>query len=189
MTTKFTENNVAERREKVLRAARWCFLNFGFTKTTFEDIAKRANISRTLLYRTFKDKEDIFTAVFAFWLLSRHPGAQEVTKGPGSPFEKLISVCKLMVLEPWSDLVTSPMGSEFFDVCERINPEVEALHRKVALECVTAILGAEEQAEVFTLALEGLLTDQPTVAILEKRLRILAERFVPPSKAQGKKSV
>jgi AcrR family transcriptional regulator len=174
-----TEEEAEARRSRVLDAARWCFLNFGFSKTSFEDIAKRATISRTLLYRIFKDKEDVFTAVFAHWLVARHPAAQEAASGPGSPFERLLAVCKMMVLEPWSDMVTAPMGAEFFDVCERIDPEIEARHRKVALECVAAILGNEESAEVFLLALDGLLADQPTVAVLERRLRILAGRFVP----------
>jgi AcrR family transcriptional regulator len=178
-----TEEEAEARRSKVLDAARWCFLNFGFSKTSFEDIAKRADISRTLLYRIFKDKEDIFTAVFAQWLVARHPEAQQAATGPGSPFERLLTVCRVMVLEPWSDMGTAPMGAEFFDVCARIDPDIEACHRMVALQCVQAILGNEESAEVFLLALDGLLADQPTVAVLEQRIRILAERFVQPRRA------
>ncbi len=47
-----------------MAAARWCFLHFGYEKTSLEDIAKRAAISRPLLYLTFKNKEQIFGAVF-----------------------------------------------------------------------------------------------------------------------------
>jgi AcrR family transcriptional regulator len=175
-----TEEEAAARRSRVLDAARWCFLNFGFAKTPFEDIAKRANISRTLLYRIFKDKEDVFTAVFAHWLIARHPEAQRVVAGPGSSYERLLNVCRVMVLEPWTDMVAAPMGAEFFDVCARIDPEIEARHREVALQCVTAILGNEESAQVFLLALDGLVSDHPTVAVLEERIQILAERFVQP---------
>lgn len=182
------EDEAAARRAKVLDAARWCFLNFGFSKTSFEDIAKRADISRTLLYRIFKDKEDVFTAVFAHWLVARHPAAQQAATGPGDPCERLLAVCKVMVLEPWADMVTAPMGTEFFDACERIDPEIEARHRKVALQCVKAILGSEADAEVFLLALDGLLADQPAVAVLERRLRILAERFVPTTRSRNGKA-
>ena len=41
---------------KILTAARWCFLNSGFAKTAFADIAKRSNLSRTLLYWILRDK-------------------------------------------------------------------------------------------------------------------------------------
>src|SRR5262249_20915764 len=130
--------------------------------------------------------EDIFTAVFAHWLVSRHPAAHQAASGPGTPSERLLNVCRLMVLEPWSDMVAAPMGGEFFDVCARLDPKVDARHRKVALECTAAILGDEESAEVFLLALDGLLSDQPTTAVLERRLRILVARFV--QKAQGRRT-
>ena len=177
-----TDDEAAARRTKVLTAARWCFLNFGFAKTAFEDIAKRAGLSRTLLYRLFKDKEDIYRAVFVDWLVSRHPAARRAAKGPGSPRERLLGVCRLMVLEPWAEMVGAPMGSEFLAACERIDPESEALHRKVALECIASILGDAASAEVFLLALDGLLADVPASEVLEQRTRVLAERFAPPRK-------
>ena len=163
-----TDDEAAVRRARILTAARWCFLNFGFAKTAFEDIAKRANLSRTLLYRIFKDKEEIYQAVFVDWLVSRHPAAKQAAKGPGSPYERLLSVCRLMALEPWAEMVGTPMGREFLEVCERIDPESEALYRKVVHECVAAILGDEASAEVFLLALDGLFADQPSMEVLEQ---------------------
>ena len=183
MPARLTESQAAARRTQVLEAARWCFLHFGFSKTSFEDIAKRAGISRTLLYRIFEDKEDAFTAVFVRWLVARHPEARKAASASGDPRERLLTVCRVMVLEPWADMSAAPMGSEFLDVCARIDPEIEARHRGVALRCVEAILGSRPDAEVFLLALDGLLADQPKVPVLERRLRILAERFVPARSA------
>jgi len=177
-----TDDEAAVRREKVVLAARWCFLNFGFAKTSLEDIAKRARLSRTLLYRIFKDKEDIFRAVFVDWFVSRHPAARRAADAGGSRYERLLHVCHLLLLDAWAEMVGAPMGHEFFDACERIDPEIEARHREVALECVAAIVGDQESAEVFLLALEGLLADEPTVELLERRTRLLAARFVPPTK-------
>ena len=180
-------DEAAARRAKILKAARWCFLNFGFAKTSFEDIAKRAGLSRTLLYRIFKDKEDIYRAVFVDWLVSRHPAATEAANSPGGAYERLLSVCRLMALEPWAEMVGAPMGSEFLEACERIHPESEALHRKVALECVATVVGDAASAEVFLLALDGLLADQPTTRLLEQRTKLLAARFAPPTKEKGKR--
>jgi AcrR family transcriptional regulator len=182
-----TDEEATDRRAKVLVAARWCFLNFGFTKTAFEDIAKRANLSRTLLYRIFDNKEAIYRAVFVDWLVSRHPAAKQAAMGPGSPFDRLLEVCRLMALEPWAEMVNAPMGAEFLEACSRIDPESEALHRKVALDCVAAILGDRASAEVFLLALDGLLADQPKPELLERRARLLAARFAPPPIEKGKR--
>jgi AcrR family transcriptional regulator len=185
MPKTMTDDTAAVRRARILTAARWCFLNFGFSKTAFEDIAKRANLSRTLLYRIFKDKEAIYQAVFVDWLVSRHPAAKQAAEGPGSPYERLLGVCRLMALEPWAEMVGAPMGPEFLAVCERIDPESGALYREVVHECVAAILGDEASAEVFLLALDGLFADQPSMEMLEQRMQLLAARFAPRSPKEG----
>lgn len=177
MALKITEEEAAARRVSILQAARWCFLNFGFSKTSLDDIARRASISRTLLYRTFKDKEDIFAAVFEHWLVSRHPEAQEAAAAKGKAEDRLLRVCRVMVFEPWEDMVGAPMAADFYDVCDRLAPEVSEHHEKVVLDCVTAILKDALAAEVFVLALQGLLADKPSLASLEGRARLLIDRF------------
>src|SRR6185437_10736379 len=122
MPSMMTDDQAAARRARILTAARWCFLNFGFAKTSLEDIARRAGLSRTLLYRTFKDKEAIYLAVFADWLVSRHPAAKQAAEGPGSAYERLLAVCRLLVLEPWAEMAGTPMGGEFLETCALIDP-------------------------------------------------------------------
>lgn len=180
MATKITQEAAAARRDNILQSARWCFLNFGFAKTSLDDIAKRANISRTLLYKTFKDKEDIFTAVFTDWLVSRQPAALQAAQGAGSRFERLRRVCQLLVLDPWDDMVGAPMAAEFHDVCERLDPEISTHHRHVAQQCITHILGDDASAEVLLLALDGLLADEPSTETLAQRVDLLCDRFVRP---------
>lgn len=177
MPKPMTDDDVANRRARVLSAARWCFLNFGFSKTAFDDIAKRAELSRTLLYRIFKDKDEIYQAVFLDWLVSRHPAATQAARGTGTRYERLLGVCRLMVFEPWVEMVNAPMGREFIDACERIDPGSDALYRKVVRENVAYILEDEASAEVFLLALDGLLADHPSINMLERRAQLLVDRF------------
>jgi AcrR family transcriptional regulator len=47
--------------ERVLAAADDCFKRFGIAKTTMEDVARAANISRATLYRYFADRESLLT--------------------------------------------------------------------------------------------------------------------------------
>ncbi|MBI1270248.1 TetR family transcriptional regulator [bacterium] len=51
------------RREKILAAATWLFGYYGFEKTTVDDIADRASISKGSVYLEFKNKEAILVAV------------------------------------------------------------------------------------------------------------------------------
>lgn len=180
-----SDDQAAARRTKVLVAARWCFLNFGFGKTSFDDIAKRADLSRTLLYRLFENKEAIYRAVFADWMLARQPEAMARATGPGSRYERLLRVCELIVVEPWTEMVSAPVGDEFFDICERIDPESEALYRKVMIKCVDAVLDDAASSQVFLLALDGLLGDRPSIDDLRARIKVLSARFAAPAAKKG----
>lgn len=184
MPPPLTSEQEEARRLEVLQAARWCFLNFGFSKTTLQDIAGRAGLSRTLLYQMFDGKDDIFAAVFAHWLIARLPEAREAARRAGDPAGRLLDVCRAAVLEPWTDMAGTPMGAEFFEVCERVDPEISGQHRGVVHECVAEILGSEESAEVFLLALDGLLADEPSPEALEGRVVLLVDRFAPAAQAQ-----
>ena len=180
MVAKLTEEESAIRRERILSAARWCFLHFGFSKTSLDDIARRASISRTLLYKTFRNKEDIFTAVFTDWLVARHPRALKAAAGPGSTHDRLLEVCRVLLVETWNDMVGAPMATEFYDICERLDPETAARHRWVSLQCLIMVLEDEDAAEVFLLALDGLVGDEPTTEVFDRRIQLLAAQFAPP---------
>ncbi len=173
-------NEAAARRASIVQAARWCFLHFGYGRTSLEDIAKRANISRTLLYRTFENKEAIYLGVFESWFESRYPAAKLAATGSGSKAERLFKVCEVMLLEPWAEIEGAPMAHEFHDVCARIEPEIEARYQRVKHQNVQTILENKELAEVFLLALDGLQGDMPTVAVLQRRIALLIDRFVQP---------
>ncbi|WIG92963.1 TetR/AcrR family transcriptional regulator [Myxococcus sp. SDU36] len=171
------EERDALRRAAILDAALECFLRFGYAKTSLDDIAKRANLSRPLLYLKFKNKEDIFAAVFESLFEARYPRVEQVLAGPGSARDKLLQVYEIILLEPWALMVGAPMASEFYAACERLLPEVEARRRRRWLKYTQAVLKPRPLAEVFMLAVDGLLADVPTTRVLRQRLALLVERF------------
>jgi TetR/AcrR family transcriptional regulator, transcriptional repressor of aconitase len=173
-------NDAAARRASIVQAARWCFLHFGYGKTSLEDIARRANITRTLLYHTFENKEAIYLGVFEDWFETRYPAATQAATGPGSKAERLSKVCEVMLLEPWAEIEGAPMAHEFHNVCARIEPEMEDRYQEVVLQNVETILESKELAEVFWLALDGLQGDMPMAAVLRRRIALLIDRFVQP---------
>jgi AcrR family transcriptional regulator len=168
-----------ERRKGILRAARDCFLQFGYNKTSLDDIAKRADISRPLIYRAFKNKEEIFGALFEDLFSERYPAAERLLAGRGSPREKLLGLYELLLIEPWDELMGAPMAAEFHEACQRILPAEQARYDRVRLKSTQAILGSKEAAEVFSLAVDGLIGDLPKTPLLRKRLALLAAKFAP----------
>ncbi|MCQ4317837.1 TetR/AcrR family transcriptional regulator [Stutzerimonas zhaodongensis] len=181
MKTNFPDEKTQARQKQILVAARWCFLNYGFAKTTFDDIAKRAALSRTLIYRVFKSKEDVFQAVFVDWLLARQPAAKEAAEGSGSPSERLLAVCRVLALEPWAEMAGTLKGGEYHEICKRVAPDSEERYRKFTHECVCEVLGDASVAEVFLLALNGLFADEPEPDVLERRIILLVSHFSRPT--------
>ncbi len=173
-----SEERDEARRKAILTAARWCFLNFGYAKTSLDDIAKRAGISRPLIYRKFKNKEALFAGVFEDIFEERYPLVDAAVAGGGTPRAKLFRIFEIVLLEPWAEMVTAPMASEFYDVCVRLYPEVEAKHERRMLKWVQSVLPSRELAELFMLAVDGLQGDLPPVATLRRRLKLLVDQFV-----------
>jgi AcrR family transcriptional regulator len=56
--------HVADTRRALLATARQLFAENGFRATRTEEIVKRAGLTRGALYHHFRDKEDLFRAVF-----------------------------------------------------------------------------------------------------------------------------
>jgi TetR/AcrR family transcriptional regulator, transcriptional repressor of aconitase len=178
MSDETSQERDAQRRAAILQAALECFLQFGYAKTSLDDIARRANISRPLIYRKFKNKDDIYTAVLEDLFERRYPRAEQVLTSPGSQRDKLLRVYEILLLEPWDELMGAPMAADLYEVCSRLFPQVEAKHVRMQLKLTQAILENKELSEVFMLAVDGLQSDLPTTRVLRRRLQLLVERFV-----------
>jgi len=59
------EDTAATVRDGLLDAAGECYRRFGIRKTTVDDIAKAAGLSRATAYRTFKNRDEILVGVVA----------------------------------------------------------------------------------------------------------------------------
>jgi TetR/AcrR family transcriptional regulator, transcriptional repressor of aconitase len=169
----------AARRRVILDAARDCILKFGYAKSSLEDIAKQAAVSRPLIYRKFKSKEEIFGAVLEDLFETQYRAAEQALAKPGSRREKLMSIYEALLLDPWRELIVdAPMGSEFYEACRRVTPDIDERHRKTQLKYTQAVLGTKEVSEVFMLAVDGLTHDLPATKVLRRRLEVLIGRFV-----------
>src|SRR5262245_5573714 len=56
------------RREKILDAATGVFVRYGFKKTSMDDVARAAGLSRQGLYLHFPNKVDLFRGVVAHFV-------------------------------------------------------------------------------------------------------------------------
>lgn len=88
--TERKEREKQQRRQEIVDAAEKVFFSKGFEKSTMDDIADRAELSKGTLYLYFKSKDDLHMAVArkAIKLLNSATGT--VNKVDGNALEKLL---------------------------------------------------------------------------------------------------
>ena len=173
-----TEDKQAVRRKAIIDAALECFLQYGFAKTSLDDIAKRAKLSRPLLYLLFKNKEELFVETLRAIYQAEIDSARPVSGLALSKKEKLMQLYEELLVKPWTYIFNSPGGAEFIQQCHKFFPQLDAEYEKEALKLLMPIFEDKTTAEVFMLCIDGLYADDPSPAILRKRVRLLIERFL-----------
>jgi len=169
--------NVEERKKDIMEAALYCFLNFGYSKTSMDDVAKKAKISRPLIYLKFKNKEDLLLGLFDYIMDGRLEEAEKLIDMDISKKDKLLKMFEIIKIEPWGKISGCPMSQEFFETCHDFDAKAFEKFEKQKLALVTKILGDKTMAEVFIMAFDGLLEDHPTCAVLKKRMEVLIDKF------------
>src|SRR5919204_1037778 len=112
-------------RDALIRAALELFTKRGYANVGTEEIVARAKVTRGALYHHFKDKRDLFRAVFERVegdLMQRIAGRMDAT------------------VDPW-ELMLAGMRS-FLDACE------EPAVKQISLTDAPAVLGWQEWREI-----------------------------------------
>ena len=146
-----TAKNQAK-RDAVYDAASVVFAQYGFRRTTMNDIAKSAGISRPALYLMFENKEDLFQGLAAHRLDQAIDSALSVLQGNGKiadRFPESLLVFEQIFYEPIAD---SPHGTELMDISLSLASEI--MTKKLARfhAALTKSLSEEEARGQITFA-------------------------------------
>ena len=138
MTQPRYQRRKEDRPQEITEAAFEAFAQHGYTATKVEDVARRAGVSKGLLYLYFKTKEELFKAVIRSIVIPRvdllqeqlessELSAEEFIRGPALDFMKRIPgspvsvVIRLMIAEApkhpdlvefyWENVASRGMGA------------------------------------------------------------------------------
>ena len=140
------------KRDAVYDAASVVFAQYGFRRTTMNDIAKSAGISRPALYLMFENKEDLFQGLAAHRLDQAIDSALSVLKGNGKIADRFLE--SLLVFEQifYEPIADSPHGTELMDISLSLASEI--MTKKLARfhTALTKSLGEAEARGQITFA-------------------------------------
>jgi len=181
-------------RERILTAAFTLFGRYGFRRTSMEDIASEAGLSRAALYLQFRNKEEIFRELAADLHEEALSQAEAALGTQDSLPERLRSAIEAKTLRMIEIGHHSPHGSELMDEKNRLCGDLatdseERFQDMLARALVSADnagevdlrgagLSASEAAELFARAVDGLKTSQITTDAYRKRVASFAKLFV-----------
>lgn len=83
------EREKQQRREEIMQAAEEVFFSKGFEKSTMDDVAEKAELSKGTLYLYFKSKEDLHMAVARKAIHLLRDYTSKATEDEGTALEKL----------------------------------------------------------------------------------------------------
>lgn len=115
------------KQQAILEAAWAAFSTYGFRKTSMDDIAKGAGMSRPALYLHFKNKEAIFRALVAAYYGNAAENVRAGLASEGTLAERLLAAFEGQGGEAIESMMSSPHGMELFEVTKNVaGEEIEA---------------------------------------------------------------
>ncbi len=148
-TTKRTSTKVEAKKVTVLDTAAAVFAQYGFRRTTMNDIAQAAGISRPALYLMFENKEHLFHELAAYRIKLALDASRAALAESGTVTDRFVNA--LMVFEKTytEPVADSPHGEELIDVNMNLASDVMNKGHASLVTMLTKLLSeAEEIGEV-----------------------------------------
>lgn len=170
----------------ILTAAFDVFASYGFKRTSMDDIAKAAGVSRPALYQSFSNKVDIYTAIVTSFCNSVQLEWQNIVQSDRSAVERLSAVFKIAVVEPHAMMENMPHGEEIIglkhdfaqDVFEDFNAKLHAVFVEILMSAETSEEFSNDLANMLTQAVAGMkangLSSSELDAGFDALLRVVA---------------
>lgn len=116
MTLETPENlSIDPRQKAILGAAFEAFRQYGFRRTSMEDIARGAGMSRAALYLHYRNKEDIFRSLATYYYDAAEHAISAELRAARPAAEALRAAFEAQAGELFEALLTSPHGDELLD--------------------------------------------------------------------------
>ncbi|MCE8008876.1 TetR/AcrR family transcriptional regulator [Aestuariivita sp.] len=172
----------------ILDAAWHAFATYGFRKTSMDDIARGAAMSRPALYLHYPNKEAIFRSLVQFYYDTASEGVEAALQSSGMPGDVLAAAFEAQTGEVVEMMLNSPHGHELLDTGAAAASDIKEagetrlrglyadwLVREAAAGHIRLFAPASDVAATISSALKGLKDSGMDYTTLSARLAVLAQ--------------
>jgi AcrR family transcriptional regulator len=139
------------KRGRLLEAAVGVFLRYGFKKTSMEEVARAAHLSRQGLYLHYSTKEELFRAALGHALATGLDAAQAALRDDARPVEQRL----VAAFEAWMGRYVGSMGRDVADLqeaSELLTGSLMADHEQVFIDAVAKLVRSSGLAGAYKAA-------------------------------------
>lgn len=178
-----------DRRGEVLEATYECLTQYGVRRTTMEDIAAVAGMSRAAVYQYVRNKDDAFRGL----AIRLHEGALEEARaaadGEGTPEQRIRGVLGVKLALVLGMLTDSPHTAElldekgrlFGDICTDFTAEIAKMLTKLFSEAGITTMRPRQAAEICVALVVGLESRPDAAQLLRPAADAVIDGLVRPS--------
>lgn len=194
-TSIMDDDKTEQRRALILQEAFNAFAHYGFKRTTMDDIARAAGISRPALYLVYRNKADIFRACMLSMM-------EEMRVRVAACFAKDVDiVCGVEraldegILRPHREISATTHGAEIFDTSHEFAADLFLAWMRTMEEEIASGLEAAEKAGQITFAsahspatvaslmldaVEGMKSRNSDMDLVAEKIRHLVRLMIGP---------
>ncbi|HGG04588.1 MAG TPA: TetR/AcrR family transcriptional regulator [Aliiroseovarius sp.] len=172
---------MSDRKLQIKRAALTVFARYGLRKTSMEDVAQEAGISRPALYQYFRNKDDLVGACFDLVTEDGFEQADAAAVHETSPAAKVTAFLVAYTTFYYRILFSAPHSDEILELKTRFGADKVAAARKRAAKRLNQLAGkpdGDETGIILAQAGEGLKMLAPDEATLVRRVTRLTQALL-----------
>ena len=170
-----------DKKTQILKAAMRVVSAYGFKRTSMEDIAQEAGVSRPAIYQLFRNKDDVFLSCIDMVIEDAFDVAKAAIVGVTGAKAQVAAYLTAYMGYYHQLLVTGPHGQELLDVNSRLGAGQTKQAQARFIKELNRMMGQGADAEaghILTLAASGIKFQTADATTLRARLTTLVERFV-----------
>ncbi len=177
------------RQAAILRSAFQAFSTYGFRKTSMDDIAKGAGMSRPAVYMHYKNKQDIIRKLTALHYEEKISAVAQALQQAGS-VPHIVGQAIRVQSDGMAAILASPHGVEMLDATKSMYTDIVEQGEAKLTELYASWLthedaagrvrlpdGAKETARTITASLKGIKLTTSSAEEFERRIAQLAALF------------
>ena len=182
------------RRAAILDAAQRVFGQYGYRRTSMDDIARAAGIAKGTIYLSFPSKEEVFLELSRRLSQQMLAGSEEARQRPGTTADRLVAMHDAWFGTYFDIVRNSPHAAELLDVKHQLSADViadaQSKHKRLVRDVLAEAVGAREldlesagltpatAAEMLTASARGLESSVTSPAAYRRYLDTLVRVMV-----------